>query len=125
MGALALRFGVSEGWGWKISAARNRSGQMERVVGRQGRPPKVTPEVLSVLGQWVAAKPDLTLAQLQQELLCQLHFQLSIGRLWQLLKKLGLRLKKSRSTPPNATPRPTKSGVKSLSRRSARLRRNG
>lgn len=32
IGALTLRFGVSEGWGWKISAARNRSGLMERVV---------------------------------------------------------------------------------------------
>ena len=125
IGALALRFGVSQAWGWKISASRNRSGQMERVVGRQGRPPKVTPEVLSTLSQWVAAKPDLTLVQLQQELLGQLHFQLSIGRLWQLLRKLGLRLKKSRSTPPNATPPLTRKGARSLSPKLQPLRRNG
>ena len=125
IGMLATRFGVSRGWGWKISSARNRSGQMERVVGRQGRPAKVTPEVLSTLSQWVAAKPDLTLAQLQEKLRCQLHFQLSIGRLWQLLKKLGLRLKKSRSTPPSGTPQPTRKGAKSLSQRSRPLRRSG
>jgi transposase len=121
---LALRFGVSVAWGWKISAARKRTGQMERVVGRRGRPPRVTAEVLLQLGQWVKAQPDLTLVELQRKLLDEADFKLSIGRLWTLVRQLGLRLKKSRSTPPNATPKPTESGAKSLLRRSAQSRRN-
>jgi transposase len=104
IGELALRFGVSEGWGWKISAARNHTGQMQRVIGRRGRPPRVTAEVLLQLRECVEAKPDHTLEELQRKLLDEANFKLSIGRLWQLLRKLGLRLKKSRFTPPSGTP---------------------
>ena len=43
--------------------------------------------------------------------------------LWTLLRKLDLRLKKSRSTPPNATPKPTRSSAPNSSQRSARSRR--
>jgi len=122
LGELALRFGVSRGWGWKVSAARTRSGQMERIVGRRGRPSRVTAEVLDKLRDWVEAKPDLTLVELQQKLLDQAQVQLSIGRLWQVLRKLDLRLKKSHSTPRSATRKPTESGARSSSRRSVRLR---
>jgi len=124
IGELAIQFGVSTSWGWKISAARNRTGQMERVViGRRGRPPRVTAEILRQLGVWVKAKPDHTLAELQRKLLDEADFKLSIGRLWQLLRQLGLRLKKSRSTPSSAIAKPTNNGAKSLLRRSARYRR--
>src|ERR1039458_3484055 len=34
---LSRRFGVTVAWGWKISAARNRSGHAERVRHRPGR----------------------------------------------------------------------------------------
>lgn len=121
---LALRFGVSRGWGWKVSAARQRSGQAERVVGHQGRPSRVTLEVRSQIQGWFAVQPDLTLVQLQQQLRRQARIQLSIGRLWQLLRQMGLRLKKSRSTPPSGTRKRTKSGAGSSWKKSARPRRN-
>lgn len=124
LGELALRFGVSQGWGWKVSAARQRSGRAERVVGRQGRPSRVTAEVRSQIQDWFAAQPDLTLVQLQRQLRRQTKIQLSIGRLWQLLREMGLRLKKSRSTPRSGTRKRTKSGAGSSWRRSARPRRN-
>lgn len=124
LGELALRFGVSQGWGWKISAARKRTGQMERVIGRQGRPSRVTAAIQDKIRVWFASQPDMTLAELQHRLQHQADLQLSIGRLWQLLRQLGLRLKKSRSTPKNATPKPTGSGVRSLLIKSAPRRRN-
>jgi hypothetical protein len=34
---LSGRFGVSVAWGWKIAAARNRSGHAERIRHRPGR----------------------------------------------------------------------------------------
>lgn len=119
---LAARFGVSRAWGWKVSASRTRHGQSERVIGRRGRPSRVTPEHLAQLRAWVEAQSDVTLAELQQQFEQQ-GFRLSIGRLWQLLRELGLRLKKSHSTPANAIPKPPVSGVKSTlppSRRSPR-----
>jgi transposase len=124
LGELALRFGVSEGWGWKISSARKRTGQMERVIGRQGRRSRVTSEVSSKIAGWFAAEPDMTLVELQQRLQQEADLQLSIGRLWQLLRQLGLRLKKSHSTPRSATPKRTDSGVRSSSKQSAPPRRN-
>ena len=119
IGELALRFGVSEGWGWKISAARKRTGKMERVIGRQGRPSRITSEATDKVRAWFAAQPDMTLAELQQKLQQQALCQLSIGRLWLLLGQLGLRLKKSHSTPRSGTPRPTRSGAPSSSKPSA------
>ncbi len=124
LGELALRFGVSQGWGWKVSAARKRTGQMERWIGRRGRPSRVSGEVLEKLRDWIEEKPDLTLTQLQEKLLAEVDLHLSIGRLWQLLRQLDLRLKKSRSTPSSGTPKPIKNAVSSSSRQSVLSRRN-
>ena len=124
LGELALRFGVSQGWGWKVSAARKRTGQMERVVGRRGRRSRVSAETQGKIRAWFASQPDMTLAELQHRLQQQAGLRLSIGRLWQLLRQLGLRLKKSHSTPRNETAKPTVNGARSLLKKSAPRRRN-
>lgn len=120
---LADRFLVSVGWAKKISAQRNRSGQAERLPHHPGRKWKAGVKAQRQVMDWVAAKPDLTLAQLQMRLHSEAGISLSLGRIWHLLKKLGLRLKKSRSTRPSATPRPTDSGAKSSRRVSTRSHR--
>lgn len=122
---LAQRFSVSAPWAWKISAQRKRSGQMERVEQRRGTVRKVTAAVEQQLRGWVQAQPDLTLAELQQKLVKAQQLRVSIGRLWQVLRQMGLRLKKSRFTPANATGKRTNSGAKPSRRRSARSRRSG
>jgi len=116
---LAQRFSVSAPWAWKISAQRKRSGQMERVEQRRGGGRKVTAAVEQRLRGWVRAQPDLTLAELQQKLEKVQHLHVSIGRLWQVLRQMALRLKKSRSTPANATRKPTSGGGKPFSKPSA------
>jgi transposase len=121
---LAKRFSVSAPWAWKISAQRKRSGQMERVEQRRGDGRKVTVEVQERLRGWVQAQPDATLAELQQKLEKAHHLQVSIGRLWQVLRQMGLRLKKSHSTPVNATRKRTSGGGKSSRKRSAGSRRS-
>jgi len=120
---LAERFLVSLGWAKKISAQRNRSGQAERWPHHPGRKLRAGAEAQRQVMDWVAAQPDLTLAQLQAKLHGEAGVSLSLGRIWHLLKKLGLRLKKSHSTRSSATPRPTASGVKSSQRISGRSRR--
>jgi len=121
---LAVRFSVSVPWAWKISAQRKRSGQMERVEQRRGSRPKVTPEVERRLRGWVEAQPDLTLAELQQKLDEADHLHVSIGRLWQVLRQMGLRLKKSRSTPASAIRKTTSASERSSSSASRPFRRN-
>jgi transposase len=91
---LADRFLVSVGWAKKISAQRNRTGQAERVPHKPGRKMRTNAEAQRQVMDWVASKPDLTLAQLQAKLSSEAGISLSLGRIWHLLKKLGLRLKK-------------------------------
>ena len=80
------------------------------VVGN-GRRSKFTPEVRLRLGEWIDEQPDLTLHELQSRLRAELGLKASIGWLWDLLREMGLRLKKSHSTPPSRTARRTASGA--------------
>ena len=121
---LAENFSVSLGWAKKISAQRNRTGQAERVPHQPGRKPRVGAEGQKQVMAWVSEQPDLTLAEIQAKLLREASIVLSRGRVWYLLRKLELRLKKSRSTPSSATQKPTAGSAKSSSNISARSRRN-
>jgi transposase len=49
------------------------------------------------------AKPDLVLHELQDELERRSGIRISHTQMWRVVQELGLRLKKSRSTPPNGT----------------------
>ena len=122
---LADRFLVSVGWAKKISAQRNRTGQAERVAHQPGRKWRAGVEVQRQVMDWVACEPDLTLVQLQAKLHAEAGVSLSLGRIWHLLKKLGLRLKKSHSTQSSAIPKRAASGVKNSSPASERSRRSG
>lgn len=121
---LAERFLVSVGWAKKISAQRNRTGQSERVPHRAGRKPHAGPEAQQQVRAWIEFKPDLTLAEIQGKLHSQAAVRLSIPQIWRLLRRMGLRLKKSHSTPANVTAKSTASGVPNSRPRSARSRRS-
>jgi transposase len=102
---LAERFEVSVGWAKKISARRTRTGQIERPPWRRGPVSRVTVAVEDWMREQIRRQPDLTLMELQQQLQQTQGRGLSIGRLWLALRQLGLRLKKSHSTPKNKTRR--------------------
>jgi transposase len=122
---LAERFLVSLGWGKKISAQRSRSGQAERVPHHPGRKPRAGPAAQQQVRAWIAARPDLTLVEIQDRLRSEARVTLSIPQIWHLLRKLGLRLKKSHSTPASATRKPTASNARNSQRGSAPSRRSG
>ena len=122
---LASRFLVSVGWAKKISAQRNRTGQAERIRHQPGRKPHAGIEAQQKVTGWVSAKPDLTLSEMQTKLSAEAGVKLSLPQIWHLLRKLGLRLKKSRSMPSSAIRKPIASSAKSSSRISARSRRSG
>ena len=120
---IADNFGVSYGWGCKVIAQRKRNGQAERVRHRPGPRSQLTPKLHVALGKWLEEQPDRTLAELRQLLISQHQVEVSPSLLCRLLKKLGLRLKKSRSTPSSATRKKTGGGAKHSSRTSARSQR--
>ena len=122
---LASRFLVSVGWAKKISAQRNRSGQAERLRHQPGRKPHAGIEAQQKVISWISAKPDLTLSEIQMKLSAEAGVKLSLPQIWYLLRKLGLRLKKSHSMPASEIRKPTASSAKSSSRISARSRRSG
>lgn len=120
---LAERFGVSVPWAWKVSAARKRSGAVERAPqSRHGRPSRVDRARVKAL---LKAKPDLVLRELREELERTTGVAVSQTQMWRVVRELGLRLKKSRSMPPSATPKRTGSGAKPSSTGSGRSRRSG
>lgn len=122
---LAERFRVSVGYVEKIRGQQLRTGKMERVPHHPGRKPLFTEPIRQRLRAWLQQQPDLTLAELQQSLRQQAHLGVSRPSLWVVLGKMGLRLKKSRSTPASGTPKGTGSAGKPSSKNSARLRRRG
>ena len=119
---LAARFGVSRGWSWKISAARKRSGAVERQSYRPGPRSRLDQQVLVRL---LTAHPDWTLRRLQSALDEQTGVLFSVAHLWLQLKRMNFRLKKSRSTPRSGTRKRTGNGAPSFSKASARSRPRG
>lgn len=101
---LAEQYGVSVGWAKKLSARRTRTGQIDFLPYRHGPQSRATEQVKQWLRARVRQQADLTLVELQQGLVEEQKVQLSVSRLWRVLKEMGLRLKKSHSTPRNEIP---------------------
>jgi transposase len=120
---LAERFVVSLAYGKKLRGQLQRTGQMERVEQRRGTPRKLLDQPREQLRHWLIAVPDLTLDQLQQKLGEDCGVKISRAQVARALKRMGLRLKKSHSTPASATGRKTVAGEKNSSSVSARSRR--
>lgn len=126
MAVLSGRFGVSLGWARKIWGSLKQTGQMERPPGgKRGPVRKLSPERERELLEWIKQRPDLTLVELQTRLRQQRQVKISVSRLWTVIKEMGLRLKKSHSTPPSRT-RPKSASVgASGKRKPARSMRRG
>jgi transposase len=94
---LAKRFGVSEDWAKKLSARRSKTGQIEIGAWRHGPQSRVTPAIREWMEQQMRRQPDLTLQALQQRLEREQRLRLSVGWIWILLRRWGLRHKKNPS----------------------------
>ncbi len=120
---IADNFGVSYGWGRKVIAQRKRNGQAERIRHRPGPRSQITAKMHRALGTWLEEQPDRRLGELRQLLVSHYQVQVSPSLLCRLLKKLGLRLKKSRSTPSSGIRKKTRGDARHSSRTSARSHR--
>jgi len=116
--ALAEQFGVSYGYTKKIRRQQLQSGRVEGVPqARHGPVSRVTPEVEEELRRALRRQPDLTLRELAEGVEQSHRLRLSRTRLWTVLRRLGLRRKKNRSTRPSRTARRRSSGGKPGGRR--------
>jgi transposase len=121
--ALAAQFRVSWGYSKKIRMQQVRSGEKRRPPQRRHGPvSRMTAEVQERVRNWVRAQPDLTEAELCEQL-AGIGVQASRSLVGRLLRQMGLRLKKNPSMRPNGTPRPTSNGANSSSPQWLRSRR--
>jgi len=89
--AIARRFKVSEPWCRRVKQRRN---EPPRQVG--GGHFKLDPDQRRKLAGFVDEKPDATLKELQARVKAELEVVISIGALWNSLRRLKFTLKKSR-----------------------------
>lgn len=89
--AIARRLRISESWCRRVKQRRH---EPPRKVG--GGHFKLDEAGLSVLGRWVEEQPDATLEELRGRCLAELEIRISIGALWNTLRRMKLTLKKSR-----------------------------
>lgn len=94
---VARRFRVSLGMVKKLLQQRRKTGDLGHRHGHSGRKARVLPEYRERLATLVAARPDLTLAQIKAEL----AMPCTVTAVHHALAALGLTYKKRRSTPPN------------------------
>jgi transposase len=120
LGEVAERFRVSVGWAKKISARRTQTGEVNAPEWRGGRPNRVTAAVREWIREQIRRQPDVIFRELQERLEEAQRLHLSVGGLWMVVRQLGLRLKKSRSTPRNRIPNKRSSVGKRGGKRSAR-----
>jgi transposase len=100
---LAKRFSVSKDWAKKLSARRTKTGEVEIGVWRHGPQSQVTAAIREWIERQMRRQPDLTLHELQHRLEREQRLRLSVGWIWVLLRRWGLRHKKNRSVPRSRT----------------------
>lgn len=100
---VAAQFRVSVSWAKKLSARRSKGGQIEIPQWRHGPESRVTPAIRGWMREQLRRQPDLTLQQLQKGVEQTHQLRLSLGWIWVLLRRWGLRHKKNRSARKNRT----------------------
>lgn len=88
---IAQRLKVSPSWSRRVKQRRHET---PRKIG--GGHFKLDEAGRSTLASWVKEQPDATLEQLQRRCQSELQIRISIGALWNTLRRMKLSLKKSR-----------------------------
>lgn len=98
---VAEQYNCSGSWVRRLIQRRGESGSLERLTPRRPDTRKLDDDDLEHLRELIAAKPDMTLA----ELAGALGNKASVPTVWRATQALGLPLKKRPSTPPSRTGR--------------------
>lgn len=91
---------VSRAWTRRVKQRRH---EPPRKIG--GGHFKLDDKACGTIAGWVDQTPDATLEELRQRIAAELSIAVSVGALWNTLKRLKLSLKKSRSRPASSSGR--------------------
>lgn len=98
---VARTFSVSPAWVRRLKQRRREDGSIApRLIKRVGKT-KLDDAARIRLLEWVNQKPDSTLEELRQRIDAELNIRISIGALWETLRRMKLSFKKSRRTQPS------------------------
>ncbi len=103
--AVAEFFGISLSFVESLLRRVRRSGELVARRRRPGRHRRIDTASCELLDQWLAEQPDLTLAELAEQLHAAGRPAASVPTLCRVLQRLGLRRKKRQYTPRSATQR--------------------
>lgn len=94
---VARRLDVSPSWCRRVKQRRD---EPPRTVG--GSRPKLDAAARERLGRFVDERPDATLEELRARVREEIGVLVSVGCLWNTLRRMRLSYKKSRSSPPSS-----------------------
>ena len=107
---VAQLFSVSPAWVRRLKQRRRQDGSIApRPI--PGGKPKLDEANRAKLSEFVRQKPDATLQELRQRIAAELHVRISIGALWETLRRMEFTFKKSRRTPASSRVRTWPSSV--------------
>ena len=98
---VAEEYGCCESWVRRLVQRRRKNGSLAPLTPKRPDKRKLDDDDLERLGALIAAKPDMTLAELAEAL----GNKASVPTVWRATQALGLPLKKRPSTPPSRTGR--------------------
>ena len=98
---VAEEYNCSESWVRRLIQRRGQTGSLEPITPKRPDTRKLDDDDLGQLRTLIAARPDMTLA----ELAGALGDKASVPTVWRATQALGLPLKKRPSTPPSRTGR--------------------
>jgi len=95
---VATLFSVSPAWVRRLKQRRREDGSIApRPI--PGGKPKLDEAARAKLGEFVQQKPDATLQELRRRIADELQVRISIGALWETLRRMEFTFKKSRRMP--------------------------
>jgi transposase len=118
---IAEIFDVTERYIYKLLKQRHERGDLSPLPHGGGAHAKLSEEKKRQVVALVAKVPDVTVAELREEIKKKLRVEVSMGTVWNLLDSLGLTRKKR----PATLARPTPKRVQLSRRSNGRWRVNG
>ena len=98
---VAKLFSVSPAWVRRLKQRRREDGTVAPRPIPGGRP-RLDGTARAALAGFVKEKPDATLEELRGLVASELGVRVSVGALWQTLRRMEFTFKKSRRTPPSS-----------------------
>ena len=106
---VATLFSVSPAWVRRLKQRRREGGSVAPRPIPGGRP-KLDGPARAALAGFVREKPDATLEELRARVASELGVRVSVGGLWETLRRMQFTFKKSRRTRPSNPARTSASG---------------